>query len=293
MDYTNQSNTVSVKSSKPALDPVVNTDWLERHNSQDSIVVVDIRDSADYKAGHIPHAVNIPFTSLAIEKNGLDLELPEEEDLFRLIGAAGISGDSAIVVVNNADSSYALADTTRSAATLLYAGITNVAVLNGGYDKWMKENRSTTAEEDNYKQTVYRGNLNRQIFVTRDYVVKNMGKSMIVDNRTPDVYFGVFLEPSAKRAGHIPGARCLPAPWIFTDEGTYKDTAELKEMASGVLGGDKEKEIILYCGVGGYASAWWFVLVKMLGYKNVKIYDGAAQEWTGITELPMAHYIWE
>ena len=71
------------------------------------------------------------------------------------------------------------------------------------------------------------------------------------------------------------------------------DIAELREMAAGVVGSEKESEIIFYCGVGGYASAWWYVLVRMLGYRNVKIYDGAAEEWTSIAELPMAHFIWE
>ena len=282
-----------MQSPKPVPGPTVNTDWLERHCSTNSIFIVDIRDSADYKESHIPHSVNIPFTSLAVEKNNLHLELPEKEDLFRLLGKAGVSADSAIVVVNCTDSSFALADAARAATTLLYAGITNVAVLNGGYNKWVKENRETTAEIDKRNETAYTGDINNNIFVTSDYVMARIGTSIIVDNRTPDVYFGVVLEPFAMRIGHIPGARCLPAPWIFTDEGTYKDIAELREMATGVVGSEKDSEIIFYCGVGGYASAWWYVLVRMLGYRNVKIYDGAAEEWTSIAELPMAHFIWE
>jgi 3-mercaptopyruvate sulfurtransferase SseA len=88
-------------------------------------------------------------------------------------------------------------------------------------------------------------------------------------------------------------SKCLPAPWIWTAEGSYKDVAELRAIASGVTDKNLAREIIVYCGVGGYASAWWFVLARLLTYENVKIYGGSAQEWTRDPAMPLSILRWD
>jgi thiosulfate/3-mercaptopyruvate sulfurtransferase len=273
--------------------PLVTTKWLAENITRPGLVVIDIRNSDEYKAGHIPGAVNSPFSSWAIEKNGLLLELPEADELFDTIGAAGIKSDSRVAVVNKTDTPFDLADAARVAYTLLYAGVKNVAVLNGGYNKWLKEKRAVSDKTVKPKKVAYKGNLNEEMLVTKAYVEKKLGKAIIIDARTPDNFFGVAQEPFTQRPGHIPGAACLPTPWLWTEEGTYKNIEELREMASGVLGRDKSREIILYCGVGGYGSTWCFVLREMLGYTNVKLYNGAAQEWTADPKAPVARYCWD
>ena len=115
------------------------------------------------------------------------------------------------------------------------------------------------------------------------------------------------LGPPTPTAGHIPKAKSLPTPWLWNlnldasgtsvIDATYKDVDTLREMASGVVGRHvfgwhAFKEIIFYCGVGAYASTSYFVLSEVLGYKNVKIYDGSAQEWTGLG-APVVLYTWE
>jgi thiosulfate/3-mercaptopyruvate sulfurtransferase len=121
------------------------------------------------------------------------------------------------------------------------------------------------------------------MFVPAAYVQKRGGEAVIIDARDAVVYDGGVTEPFADKPGHIPGARSLPAPWIWNENPdgtyTYKDSKTLLTMASGVIGDPGSQEIIVYCGVGGYASSWWFVFTQALGYQNVKIYDGAAQEW--------------
>ena len=129
------------------------------------------------------------------------------------------------------------------------------------------------------ESTTYKGKTNKEMFVSTEYVHEKIGKSVIVDCRDAEVYSGEVIEPFADKAGHIPSARSLPAPWIWNDDCTYKPAEMLKTMASDVIGGDKDQEIIVYCGVGGYASSWWYVLIQILGYDNVKFYDGSAQEW--------------
>ena len=276
-----------------AISPIISTNWLRKNIDDPKLVIIDIRSSEEYTAGHIPKAINVPFPSWAVTRNNLLLELPEVGDLFNTIGSAGIKSNSNVIVVNKTDTPFFLADATRVACTLLYGGVKNVAVLNGGYNKWVKEKKPVSKEIVQPRPVVYKGEVNEAMFVTKDYVQKKLGKSVIIDARAPSDFFGVTQDLFTEKAGHIPSATCLPAPWVWTEKGTYKSIKELREMASGVVGKDTSKEIIIYCGVGGYSSTWWFVLSEILGYTNVKIYDGSAQEWTRDPKAPVVRYSWD
>ena len=273
--------------------PLVTTKWLAENITQPGLVVIDIRNSDEYKDGHIPGAVNAPFSSWATARGGLLLELPEADELFDTIGAAGIKSDSRVVVVNKTDTHFTLADAARVAYTLIYGGVKNVAVLNGGYNKWLKEKRAVSEKTVKPKKVAYKGKLNEELFVTKAYVEKKLGKTVIVDARTPDAFFGITQDLFTDRAGHIPTATCLPAPWLWTEKGAYRSIREIRAMAAGVVGRDKSKEIILYCGVGGFGSAWCFILREVLGYTNARVYNGAAQEWTADPQAPVARYRWD
>ena len=273
--------------------PIVTTDWLAQHMNDAALVIVDIRSDKEYSAGHIPNAVHVPMPSWVVERDGLLLEVPEDAALCQALGSARIGADSKVIVVNRANHPYPLADTVRVADMLIYAGVRNASVLSGGYDKWVKEKRPTSDAPFKPKPVTYTGKMNKDMFVSKKVVKERMGKCTLVDARTPDVYFGVVKEPFCTRAGHIPGATCWPVPWMWTDEGVYKNTEEIRETAAGVMGGDPSREIIVYCGVGGYGAAAWFVLHEVLGYQNVKIYDGSAQEWTADPEAPVSRYVWE
>ncbi len=284
------------------VEPLVSTQWLADHLNQPNLVVVDIRSAEEYAAGHIPGAVNIPysvpFSAWMSFPNGILMEVPAEADLYNLLGSNGIQKDSTVVVVNvifnpAVPPAYPRADATRAALTLLYGGVKNTAILNGGFTKWVNESRALTTDVVAPAPVTYDGKINPAMIATKDYVLKHIGKSTILDARDPDVYFGVTMEPFAPRPGHIPTAKSLPAPWIWNDDGTYKSQEVLGAMASSVMGKRTPKEVIIYCGVGGYGSAWWFVLTQVLGYENVKLYDGSAQEWTADPNAPMVVYKWE
>jgi len=177
-----------------------------------------------------------------------------------------------------------------------YAGVKSVAILDGGYPKWVVEKKPTTTVPTNATPATYQAKVNKEMFVSIEYVRKHIGKSVMIDARDADVYFGAAIEPFAPKEGHIPHARFLPTPWMWrlNPDGTYvyKDQKTLRAMASGVIGRHRDKEIIVYCGVGGYASSWWFVLTQALGYDNVRIFDGSAQEWV-MKKYDMAPYQWE
>lgn len=276
-----------------AISPIIFTNWLGKNIDDPKLVIIDIRNSEEYKAGHIPKAINVPFSAWAIVKNDLLLQLPEVSELFNTIGSAGIKSNSNVVVVNKTDTPFNLADATRVACTLLYGGVKNVAILNGGYNKWVKERKPVSDEIVKPKKVTYKGEVNKAMFVSKEYIQKKIGKFIIIDARTPDEFFGVAQDLFTEKAGHIPSATCLPTPWVWTEKGTYKNIKELREMASGVVGKDKSQEIIVYCGAGGYASTWCFLLREVLGYTNVKIYEGAAQEWTRDPEAPVVKYRWD
>jgi thiosulfate/3-mercaptopyruvate sulfurtransferase len=285
-------------SSARAIDPLVSTDWLLANSKLENLVILDVRGKKDFLEGHIPNAINVPFevpvSEWIISKNDLLLELPEQAALFNTIGACGVNTKSLVVIVttvaNPPDPPYPLANATRVADTLIYAGVKNVAILDGGYPKWKKEGKTTSTQAPSVNKAVYQSKTNKAMFVSREYVQKHIGKSLLIDARDADVYFGVMMEPFANKAGHIPSAKSLPAPWMWKPDGTFRDTKMLRAIASGVIGKDKAKEIIVYCGVGGYASSWWFVLTQVLGYPNVKIYDGAAQEWVRYHDMVPYHW---
>jgi len=272
--------------------PVISIDWLEKNISDPAMTIIDIRDRAEYLGGHIPQSVNVPFSEWISVSNGLLLELPDEKELFNTIGSAGIHSGSQIIIVNKTDNPRPLAYATRVADTLIHSGIIDVSILNGGYKSWESRNKQATAQDREISARKYKGNANSSIFTGIEYVRSKIGKSLLLDARDPEVYFGLVQEPTASRPGHIPGAKNLPAPWIW-DDGKYRSQEVLQQMAVGVTGKDRSREIILYCGVGGYAAAWWYVLTQMLGYENVRIYNGSAQEWTADPQNPLVSFIWE
>jgi thiosulfate/3-mercaptopyruvate sulfurtransferase len=284
--------------------PIVATDWLEGNLGQEGLVIIDIRSPDEYAASHIPNSINIPFvvpfSAWITMRDDLLLEVPDVAYLFNVFGSAGITTHSLVVIVTSLGDPlsppyYGLANATRVADTLIYGGVKNVAILDGGYPKWAAELRPISTVPTNATPVTYNAEVNKEMFVSTEYVRKHIGKAVIIDARDAEVYFGVTIEPFADKAGHIPNARSLPTPWLWKlnldGTYTYKDTETLRAMASGVVGRYKGREVIVYCGVGGYASSWWFVLTQVLGYENVKFYDGAAQEW--VRYYDMVPYQWD
>jgi len=302
------------------IDPIVSTEWLAANLDNENLVILNVRTVFEYDFDHIPGSIHAPFMTFSgnppaptftsgwiVMRDGLLLEVPEESAILEYIGDLGITSAKKVVIVTSPDPlpnppQYGLASATRVAFTLEFAGFKNYAILDGGYPKWEAEGRQT--EKDNTAPTgvVYEGTVNRGMIASLNYVRWNLWKADLVDARDADVYFGVTIEPFAQEAGHIPGASSLPAPWIWNlnDDGTYtfKDAETLGDMAAGVIREPRRywdrwsPPVIVYCGVGGYASSWWFVLTQVLGYPNVKLYDGSAQEWV-MEGYEMVPYKWE
>jgi len=261
------------------IDPLVSTDWLQKNLKNAKIVIVDVRKVEDYQAGHIPGAVNVFYGSWAIKKGDLLNELPPIDDLADVIGGAGIDKNSLVVIVGITEKVPNQFDMTRVAWTLKYVGVANVAILNGGYTLWVKENKPVSQDAVKAKAKPFKAAVNKGLFVDKAFVISEIGKATIIDTRGPAFYEGKEKLEFVPKLGRIKGAVNLPVGQLYTPEGLYKAKAELAALAEKAAGKDMSKEIIVYCDTGKTATAWAFIMTDMLGYKDVKVYDGSSQEW--------------
>jgi thiosulfate/3-mercaptopyruvate sulfurtransferase len=267
--------------------PIVSVDDLAKNLTNPKVVILDVRKVEEYKAGHIPGAVNVFYGTWAIKRGNLLNELPSKDDLADVISSAGIAADSTVVVVGKMDAPGDRVDATRVAWTLKYMGVANVVLLSGGYNKWVSDKKPVFTDMVKAKPKSFNGRVNSMLIVTKDYVMSRLGTATIVDVREADVYRGEKKLPFVAKLGRIKGAVNLPTSLIYQADGTYKDSAELAAIASKVVGTDKDKEIITYCDTGKFCTAWSLILSDLLGYKDVKIYDGSSQEWMADPAAPV------
>jgi thiosulfate/3-mercaptopyruvate sulfurtransferase len=270
-----------------AAETIVSTDWLEANLSK--VTVVDIRKVEDYRAGHVPAAINAYYGAWVRSKEGLQNELPLDEALREILSATGIEPETRVVVVGSAASVGENANVTRVAWTLKYAGIGNAAILNGGFEKWVADRKPVSKDVVKLKDKPYRGKLNKaaSYLVSKEELLNSIGKAVIVDARESDFYSGAKKAAFVDRPGHIQGAVSLAVSRAFNADGTFKAPGELEAMAGRAVGNDKTGEIILYCDSGRAASVWWYLLSESFGYQNVKLYDGSAQDFAKDPSAPM------
>jgi thiosulfate/3-mercaptopyruvate sulfurtransferase len=273
--------------------PFVSADWLEQNSAAPGLLIVDIRSAAEYKKSHIPNSFGSGLNSWAVNKNNLLRELPDGSDLLALMGSLGMKENSKVVVIGKGESDFDRADAIRVAWTILTAGVRNVSLLDGGFQKWVKDKKPTTGDQALPSPGEYNGKINGSATASKKYVLSRIAKSVILDARTPDVFFGVTTEAWAQKPGHIKSAVNLPAPWVFAKDGILRSQSELESMVKGVIGRNKSKEVIVYCGVGVYATVWSYILTEWLDYKNVKAYDGSMQEWVMDPVGPIDLFNWK
>ena len=270
------------------LPAIVSADWLERNLTDPNLVIVDIRSHELFEKGHIPGAVHGPFSRWIHHDGNVMLELPAGENIRNLIGELGITGESQVVVVNRTDTDYNRADATRVVWTCIVSGIVNASVLDGGYNRWLKLGKPVTVDAALPDAVGYSGTTNTSSLISKSEVMNKIRSAILLDARIPEDYFGI-----TEGKGHIKNAVNLPAPWAFNSDGTFRNQSDLKAMASEIVGRNAQKEIIVYCEVGGFASTWWFILSEVLGYADVKLYDGSFQEWSSDPEAPVTRYRWD
>jgi len=272
------------------LAPIVTSDWLEKNLSE--VTIIDIRKADEYREGHLPGAVNVMYGALAIKSNTLDNEMPPADDLADILNAAGLTSKSKVVIYNKVDNILERANMTRIALTFVYAGIKDVAILDGGWNKWTADKKAVVKETAAVKPTNETFTVNNKIIVEQKQVLERHGKALFVDTRDPEFFFGSAKLPFVEKPGRIKGAVLLPSSWAFSKDGAFRPVDELQKYVTGVIGNDKKREIIVYCDSGRLASTWWFMLSQVFGFTNVAMYDGSSQDFMKNPNFPIEQFRW-
>jgi thiosulfate/3-mercaptopyruvate sulfurtransferase len=273
-----------------AKDVLVTTEWLAEHLSDASVVVAEVDENPNlYDDGHIPDAVKLHWRD--------DLQDPVERDLVdketfeRLMGRLGVSDATTVVLYGDKNNWFAA----YAYWYLKIYGHEDVRILDGGRQKWLDEGRTLTAEVPSPERVEYRANeRNEALRAYRDAVREGIGapEKALVDVRSPQEYAGDLVAPpgyeqeGAQRAGHIPTAQSIPWAQAVRDDGTFKSREELQELyeSKGITAG---KEVTAYCRIGERSAHTWFVLRELLGYEQVKNYDGSWTEWGNLVDVPI------
>jgi thiosulfate/3-mercaptopyruvate sulfurtransferase len=269
---------------------LVTTDWLAEHLTEPGLVVAEVDENPDvYDEGHIPGAVKLHWRDDL--QDPLIRDVVSKAEFERLIGARGIANDTSVVLYGDKNNWFAA----YAYWYLKIYGHEDVRLLDGGRQKWIEEGRELTLETPSPTAVSYTAkDRDESIRIRRDEVLAGLGDSGIelVDVRSPQEFSGELMAPpgyeqeGASRTGHIPGAQSIPWATAVRDDGTFKSTDELQEMY-GAKGVTPEKEVRAYCRIGERSAHTWFVLRELLGYENVKNYDGSWTEWGNLVEVPI------
>ena len=263
---------------------LVESDWLSANLDRKDLVVIDFgRGSSDYEAGHVPGAVFLDRSAIYAEVDGIAGMFPGAETAVSALRAAGVGNRSTVVIYDGANSLWA----TRAFWTLEYLGHRDVHVLNGGLKKWRAEGRAVSIETPAVAPGDLRARLRPELVATEEYVLANLDNPgvAIVDTRSAGEYNGSDVRSA--RGGHIPGA--VHAEWVQNiaggGDGTFLDLQELAEFYSAIAI-TPDREAITLCQTGVRGAHTYFVL-RHLGYKNVRLYDGSWEEWGNDPKTPV------
>ncbi len=268
---------------------LVGTEWLQQHLGTPGLVVVESdEDVLLYETGHIAGAVKIDWH--------LDLNDPVQRDYVdgegfaALMSRSGITRDSTVVIYgdkNNWWAAYAL-------WVFSLFGHEDVRLLDGGRAKWEAEGRDYTTEAPEVEATDYPV-VERDDSVIRAYkddVLAHLGKPLI-DVRSPEEFSGqrttapAYPDEGALRAGHIPSAQNVPWGKAAADDGTFRPLAELDSIYRDGAGLSDGDEVVAYCRIGERSSHTWFVLTHLMGFEDVRNYDGSWTEWGSAVRVPI------
>jgi thiosulfate/3-mercaptopyruvate sulfurtransferase len=272
-------------------DVLVSTDWVAAHLNDATVRLVESNeDILLYDTGHIPGAVKIDWH--ADLNDPMVRDYINQEQFEALLRRNGIGPETTVVFYGDKSNWWA----TYALWVFQLFGFQNGKIMDGGRAKWMAEEREVTREVPSYPASNYSANARNDapIRAYRDDVLahlKTAGK--LVDVRSPGEYKGELLhmadypQEGALRGGHIPGAKNVPWARAANPDGTFKSAAELREIYETEQGLRPSDKVVAYCRIGERSSHTWFVLTYLLGYENVRNYDGSWTEWGNAVRLPV------
>jgi thiosulfate/3-mercaptopyruvate sulfurtransferase len=270
---------------------LVSTDWVKENLGKPGIKLVEIDvDTKAYDAGHIPGAIGFNWQTQLQDQ--VKRDIVSQEAFEKLVGAAGISPADTVIVYGDNNNWFAA----YGFWLFKIYGHKDVRLMNGGRVKWLNESdKQLTTDPPTVTPTTYKvtqTNLELRAFVPQVFDASKGGKWNLVDVRSPDEFTGKVIAPpgmseTAQRGGHIPGATSVPWSTAVNPDGTFKRSDELRTIYINQKGVDPEKDTIAYCRIGERSSHTWFVLQYLLGFKNVKNYDGSWTEYGNLVAAPI------
>ena len=272
-------------------DVLVSTDWVAQYLDDPNVRLAESNeDVLLYSTGHIPGAINIDWQQDL--NDALVRDYIDAEAFAALLARHGITPETTVVLYGDKNNWWA----TYSFWVFQLFGHTNAKILNGGRAKWIAEGRETTTEAPVYEGVEYpapeRNDAPIRAF-QGDVLAHIHAGNPLVDVRSPAEYSGELLHMSdypqegALRGGHIPGAKSVPWACAANQDGTFKSAEELRAIYEGEQGLSPDDEVVAYCRIGERSSHSWFVLTYLLGYPNVRNYDGSWTEWGNSVGVPI------
>lgn len=274
----------SVAETLPA--PLVSSEWVELSLSDPALKVIDIRDNRDFVAGHVPGAANGMYPDLWRTD---DWRLLPEEELAANLSGLGVSAGSNVIVVPAGEDSTEFGGASFAYWTLRYLGHDGVAILDGGMSAWRGDERPLEAGATAAQAAASHFAVNPSIRASTEDVIAALGdgSTILIDARSPEQYRGESKSGLVARAGRIPGALNLPHTEIFDAEAhRLHPAAALRALLPAEIAGGG-MPIIVYCNTGHWSSIVWFALSEVLGFDNVRLYDGSMQAWAENPDLPV------
>jgi thiosulfate/3-mercaptopyruvate sulfurtransferase len=271
-------------------DVLVETDWLEDHAGDEDVRVIEVdEDTSAYEKGHIKGAVGWNWSTDLHAKVGRDYV--SQVELSTLLSEAGVRPETTVILYggnNNWFAAYAY-------WILKLRGFDNVKLLNGGRKKWELESRELVQDVPSPSPSGFSISAAErpEIRALRDEVISKVGSDAgLIDVRAPEEYRGEKLAPDhlpqeqSQVPGHIPGAANIPWGQAANDDGTFKSADELRALYEG-KGITSDREVIAYCRIGERSSHTWFALRELVGFGDVKNYDGSWTEYGSLVGAPV------
>ena len=270
-------------------DVLVSTDWVAQHLTDTSIRIVEVDvDTAAFDQGHVPNAIAWNWTTELCDTLVRDI-IPRDK-FEALMARSGIGNASTVILYgdnNNWFAAWALWQ-------MKVYGHQDVRIMNGGRKKWLAEGRelsTTTTTPAPATYTAKGPDLSIRAFLPEVQDAVKGDRAALVDVRSPAEFTGEILAPpglpeTCQRGGHIPGAKSIPWGKACNEDGTFKSLDDLRTLYGGA-GVTPDRPVIAYCRIGERSSHTWFVLKHLLGYPDVKNYDGSWTEWGNLVGAPV------
>jgi thiosulfate/3-mercaptopyruvate sulfurtransferase len=269
---------------------LVTTEWLKQNLKTPNVRIVEVDvDPKLYAAGHIPGAVGFDWTIQLQDQVSRDII--SKANFEKLLSEAGLKNSDTVIIYGDASNWFAA----YGFWLFKIYGHKDVRLLNGGRAKWLNEQDSPlTTDVPQFPKSEYRVSTVDESLRSKvaDVLSASSKKGPLVDVRSPDEFTGKIIAPpgmseTAQRGGHIPGATSIPWNNAVTAENTFKSADELRSIYLDQKRLDPAKPTIAYCRIGERSSHTWFVLKYLLGFKDVRNYDGSWTEYGNLIAVPI------